>query len=323
MSNNREGKKMTSTEWKIEYCADSEEDSRTRGRAYYVNMETGETRWREPEEFSERLAEFEREQFQMGRTEVERLTKPLRWLMRCETSRDARVWINARDLLHTILKNITEQPNEGKYRKIKKKFGGKFVEDVWNQRFARELLIACGFMETSDSVELKIVDDTNQVELNKCRLILCRLQVAIDCRDRHVRAKAANTYDDNNNNNSNNNNSVSQRHLTPNIKCSNCTQEIESGARRLWTTDALAPKGEYSFKCSQCENSNYILCERCWDKRMNGEEIHLVHANFEHLPPIESRHNTSTRAFGRGPWGNFAGASVGNARERLRQRTGL
>ena len=126
-----------------------------------------------------------------------------------------------------------------------------------------------------------------------------------------------------NNNNSNNNNSVSQRHLTPNIKCSNCTQEIESGARRLWTTDALAPKGEYSFKCSQCENSNYILCERCWDKRMNGEEIHLVHANFEHLPPIESRHNTSTRAFGRGPWGNFAGASVGNARERLRQRTGL
>ena len=38
-------------QWEQYFCSDDESDARTRGRAYYVNRETNETRWVEPEQF--------------------------------------------------------------------------------------------------------------------------------------------------------------------------------------------------------------------------------------------------------------------------------
>ena len=304
--------------WEEHFCADEAKDERTRGKAYYANKETKETRWDEPESFRTFRLDVDAGIFtEIGRDAIGEVVKPLRFLMRCESARDAKAWMNARDVLYKILKNISEHPNEGKYRRLNKKAGGSFVEKVWSVRFARECLVACGFTETADAVELIL--DTQRPEMNaktltKCRVLLSRLEPAIKARDAHVRLARE---DDSSS-------GVNRRHLAPNKKCSHCSNEIESGARRLWTTDPFAPKGQYSFKCSQCVDKDYILCETCWDKKIeNREPIHVEHARFEHVPPIESRHNTSTRGFGRGPWGNFAASSVGNARERLRQRTGL
>lgn len=306
--------------WEQYFCSDDEADARTRGRAYYVNIETNETRWTEPEQFQTFQLELDVDLFErdgVTREEILLILKPLRYLTRCESARECKEWVDARDVLYKILRNISEQPNEGKYRKLTKKSGGSFVEKVWSKRFARECLLACGFTETADAVELTM--DTQKPEVNaklltKCRILLQRLEPAIKARDAHVRLAKESETDS----------GVNRRHLAPNKKCSHCQNEIESGARRLWTTDPLAPKGQYSFKCSQCVDKNYILCETCWDKKCEHREpIHAEHSSFEHLPPIESRHNTSTRGFGRGPWGNFAASSVGNARERLRQRTGL
>ena len=186
-------------------------------------------------------------------------------LVRLLQARDAKAWMNARDVLYKILKNISEHPNEGKYRRLNKKAGGSFVEKVWSVRFARECLVACGFTETADAVEL-ILDtqrpETNAKTLTKCRVLLSRLEPAIKARDAHVRLARE---DDSSS-------GVNRRHLAPNKKCSHCSNEIESGARRLWTTDPFAPKGQYSFKCSQCVDKDYILCETCWDKKIENRE---------------------------------------------------
>jgi hypothetical protein len=305
-------------EWEQHFCSDVEQDPRTRGRAYYANKATNETRWLEPEEYHSFQLQLDVDLFgrDVSREEILDVLKPLRYLTRGESARECKEWIDARDVLYKIFKNISEHPNEGKYRRLTKKVGGSFVEKVWSKRFARECVLACGFTESADAVELIL--DTERPEMNakmlaKCRVLLQRIESAIRARDAHVRAAKESEDGDS---------GVNQRHLAPNKKCSHCKSEIESGARRLWTTDPLAPRGQYSFKCSQCA-TNYILCETCWDKKVNGEQIHREHSSFEHLPPIETRHNTSTRGFGRGPWGNFAASSIGNARERLRQRTGL
>lgn len=79
--------------------------------------------------------------------------------------------------------------------------------------------------------------------------------------------------------------------------------------------------------------------QRCWDELLRrragdggveegagggggGAGVHHDPTHtFEHIHPIESRHNTAVH--GSGPWGNFGGSVSGRSRERLRDRTGL
>ena len=282
--------------------SDDDENSRVRGRAFYYDGETKETTWDEPKEFLELAMEIDRNVIRgIDSKEHERVLRATRRLMHPHTSAECRTWIQARDLLWQILKNVVERPNEEKFRTLRKKPDGQFVAKVWSQRYPREVLIVCGFRESADAVHF-LERDTKS--LNASRVALSRLQIAVDARDEHNDRKKQ-----------------SSNNTWENTKCSHCNGEIESGARRLWTTDPTAPKGEYSYKCSACEN--YVLCERCWDAKTSGVKvIHEIRGHtFEHVAPVETRHNT--RIFGRGPWGNFAGASVGRARERLRERTGL
>ena len=117
--------------WEQHFCSDDEADARTRGRAYYVNRETNETRWTEPEQFQTFQLQLDVDLFErdgVTREEILLILKPLRYLTRCESARECKEWVDARDVLYKILRNISEQPNEGKYRKLTKKSGGSHFE---------------------------------------------------------------------------------------------------------------------------------------------------------------------------------------------------
>ena len=221
-----------------------------------MNRETNETLWVEPEQFETFQLELDVDLFKrdgVTREEILLILKPLRYLTRCESARECKEWMDARDVLYKIfLRNISEQPNEGKYRRLPKKSGGSFVEKVWSKRFARECLLACGFTETADAVELAM--DTQRPEVNaklltKCRVLLQRLEPAIKARDAHVRLAKESETDS----------GVNRRHLAPNKKCSHCQNEIESGARRLWTTDPLAPRPILLQMFSMCGQKLHLM----------------------------------------------------------------
>ena len=103
-------------EWEQHFCSDVEQDPRTRGRAYYVNKATNETRWLEPEEYHSFQLQLDVDLFGLSREEILDVLKPLRYLTRGESARECKEWIDARDVLYKIFKNISEHPNEGKYR---------------------------------------------------------------------------------------------------------------------------------------------------------------------------------------------------------------
>jgi hypothetical protein len=112
-------------------------------------------------------------------------------------------------------------------------------------------------------------------------------------------------------------------------ECSLCSHPINDGSERLWTGRHEAPHGEYRFECGTCQGFN--LCQSCWDKhqaqlQQGGPGLHDAAHVFEHHGPQMSRHGASAsrQATANNPWGNaFTGGSVGRARERLKERTGM
>ena len=112
--------------------------------------------------------------------------------------------------------------------------------------------------------------------------------------------------------------------------CSHCAKTIDDGTTRLFSGAHDAPPGEFRYECSTCvaeEKPPYVLCEGCWDAYTAGELKHASGHNFETIHPITQRHGTYNSPGAPGsasPWGGLGGGlSVGRARDRLCERTGL
>ena len=78
-------------EWEQHFCSDVEQDPRTRGRAYYVNKATNETRWLEPEEYHSFQLQLDVDLFHISREEIMDVLKPLRYLTRGESATAVRI----------------------------------------------------------------------------------------------------------------------------------------------------------------------------------------------------------------------------------------
>jgi hypothetical protein len=83
------------------------------------------------------------------------------------------------------------------------------------------------------------------------------------------------------------------------------------------------------YQCGTCETFN--LCQGCWDRHQQALQqgrlgLHDAGHSFEARGPQMSRHGAWAAAnqSAGNPWGNaMTGGSVGRARDRLRDRTGM
>jgi hypothetical protein len=103
-------------------------------------------------------------------------------------------------------------------------------------------------------------------------------------------------------------------------------QALHSACSRF---SSSAPRPLRRYQCGTGETFN--LCQGCWDRhqrllQQGSPGLHAAGHSLEAHGPQMTRHGAwaAANASSSNPWGNaMTGGSVGRARERLRDRTGL
>lgn len=303
------------------------------GRPYYVNRETGVTQWAQPSDHRMEEERVDAAVFNLDVDGVRHVMNPLRRMQSQSAS-----WTAARGLLLRVVGNIVGQPDVEKYRSVNCAAGSKFFTHVRAIPGGADLMRALGFMETTKVMNGDIHTTTltlpRDAPLEPCRLAHCHIERSTKL----TTTTGGDGGQDGGQDGGGSGGTTSGGGARGggghwnNHTCSECACVIHSGQERVWTNRWDAPRGEFRYRCNQCTAPEYNLCEKCWDQLRAAREAagqlssvgvvwHDPSHTFEHIHPIESRHNTALH--GDGPWGNFSGSVSARSRERLRDRTGL
>jgi hypothetical protein len=198
------------------------------------------------------------------------------------------------------------------------------------------VLEAAGFKRAAADT-LEFPADAPPAALAAARLAASRLQQLLDGRGYTGAAEACD--DTGESSSSRHSSTPGFRYQTNIVECGACAAPINDGSDRLRTRSHEAPKGEYRYECTACPEGpeGFSLCERCWDVHSaalgnTGQSggvasgrppLHPREHAFRTIHPRMSQHGLIDAAGADNPWGAFRGASVGRARERLRERSGL
>lgn len=283
------------------------------GRPYYHHSGTGATQWAEPAEHRTAQEQLDADVFALAVEDVRRVMRPLRTLQS-----DAERWPKARALLLRVTGNVVNQPGVTKFRSVNAAPGSSFAAAVCATREGCDLMAAIGFVGGGGEGRALVLPQ--DAPLGRCRLAHFHINRSTTLTGGDAGGGSGGTS--------------SGFGRWNNHACSVCSAVIHSGQERLWTTRWDAPRGQFRYRCNQCR-PEFNLCERCWDRLQRTREPGVQDAaggggdalthdeghTFEHVHPIESRHNTTLH--GDGPWGNFSGSVSARSRERLRDRTGL
>lgn len=172
--------------------------------------------------------------------------------LRTLQSREAS-WARARDMLLRVVGNIVSQPHVEKYRSIKRTPGSVFADAVYSKPGGRELMAAMGFVERPGAGGGGAGGDA---AVGEPTLWLPPGAPLEPCRLAHAHVERSTTLTKKSN---------KDKNRWKNHACSVCRRAIHSGLERVWTSKWDAPKGEFRYRCEQCSEPEYNLCESCWD----------------------------------------------------------
>jgi|APGre2960657444_1045066.scaffolds.fasta_scaffold00595_8 hypothetical protein len=280
------------------------------GRPYYHEAVSNRTSWEEPDAYKLSSGRVDAATFSLSLAVVGALSRALDTLQRCGED-----WPAARDTFARLLGNVTEQPNEPRYRRLNSG-NAKLREALLRHAGAAELLFLTGWdAAASDGVVL--LPDATPLDASRC--VLARLTDAQRLTD-DTGGDVAQSADD-----APGELAAMMHYQRGGVhRCGSCGQLINDGSERAWTGRWDAPVGQYRYACP-CGVS---LCESCSDNSRPAQNAECEVPGQAHcyapVPPFTSRLQASGAgaASESNPWGASRAAVSSRSRDRLKERTG-
>lgn len=239
---------------------------------------------------------------------------------------------HALELLQTVLQNVIHCDNQEPKFRVLKMSNEKLRDGLLNVTGGTEILRAAGFCVHGDQLVL----DEGAGSLPAVQCTLARVLRLLTGKGHtggatSVRKRTGPAARDP---------GPGFEYQTEVFWCTGCQKPINDGTTRLRMKSYDAPRGEHRFRCLTCADAGTTcdLCQDCYGtlaKEATAAADGDVGAGvckhprghvFEGHPPRERLHNLGPQAgqSARNPWGNaMSGGSVGRARDRLKERTGL
>lgn len=307
---------MADGRWRVLYAAQGG------ARPYYHNEETGETTWTRPEDVAERERRVDVALFGVNDGEADAVAGATDD-MRANLD-DGDAFLRTADVLARVLENARraydedkDKPGEGQVHKHRRLRRGNatLAETVFGVPGGLRLLQLVGFVTRNEGGEAFLVYSPGEARGRPHAVLDTALSRLRTLREGAAQALASAKHSD-----------AASAYTGGNHSCSRCGTHIDDGTTRLFSRSHDAPRGQFRYNCSTCaaEGVVFDLCETCWDAYVAGAFAHAEgrHA-FETVHPTTQRHSVYNAESSARPWGGLGGVSVGRARDRLRERTGL
>ncbi|KAL6758647.1 hypothetical protein V8C86DRAFT_2592931 [Haematococcus lacustris] len=302
--------------------------SRRYQRFYYCNESTAENTWDIPPTVQLREWVLDADMYQVDITLACGAFKAVHLLLEGHWHNPDKLW-QCMALLARLVGNVAGcQNSQEKFRQVRAD-NPKVRDQVLALAGAQGVLMAAGFQKSGDVFSYPAAATEQMLKLTG--LVASKLQQLVAHKgfsgcakpvDDEVAASGSS--------------SASARmtpwHNTPGFRyqqdihcCSLCAHPINDGSERLFTGAHDAPRGEFRYECQQCADPAVNLCEKCYDRLVDGAPLHTAGHTFRTFHPRASRHFSYNQETDGNPWGVALGrgGSAARARQRLAERVGM